>query len=70
MLPAVRVPQIIIPREEYVEEEYDDDDPMDAEGYQESEMNEIEEDDMDTEMSLVDKFAGGFKKVSHMVDNL
>ena len=32
--------------------------------------NEIEEDDMDTEMSLVDKFAGGFKKVSHMVDNL
>merc|ERR1719318_736222 len=59
MLPPVRVPQIVAPFEESVE---DEEIFVDAEGYDDSEMNEIEEDEDDMEMSLVDKFSGGFKK--------
>ena len=66
MLPPVSMPQILLPRDDYEE---DEEEPMDdAEGYQEGTgMNDIEEDE-EIETSLVDKFSGGFKKVRFMTD--
>ena len=41
-----------------IKEVYDEEDSyMDAEGFEDSEMNEIEEEDDEYEHSLVDKFA-------------
>ena len=58
-----RFPQIGLPEEETFEEEDED-----VEGYDGLEMNPIEEEeDEDIEMSLVDKFSGGFKKVNNDV---
>lgn len=63
VLPPVRIPQIVAPYDE-IKEVYDEEDSyMDAEGFEDSEMNEIEEEDDEYEHSLVDKFAGGLKKV-------